>query len=557
MKTIKLVMLCFLALLSSCQNDDEYEAPDALSDMAWYTSVFPGSPFNVSAEKDFISFLDASQGAITHEWVIEEGSFFLRPGFTAGDSLPAFIDEELGLTSTDKTVHVMFVKEGLNTVCLKNTFGEQVTIQTEDGPISAVQDGDEWVFEKCFEVDVFAKDVKPAFKVLKDGEEILNIGADDKTSDDPSTWPVVDVEVNKTLTFVDLSLVGRPNFRTWNITGTPETSNDSIVEVAFLNFGTTTNVGNIRSSRIDPLPQTSNFRAIPLKVRVVSSSQPFEILSEITEDETEKLSFQVAGVIDQASLVGENGNFTVNVVNAAAGFDKDIAVQSIGVNETDGSILELTLAEPIYNSDEILVSYVGGDIQSTDKRTLEIFNDKKVIPHLGDSVLEADERYSFEIEDDRGDGGNTAGFWTQHNNPWYFWGTQEITAADGVRVVRYHADDFSAAPDVSWLWGLPAAETAALVPNAGTYRLSIEVFRESGSTIGALALNTNPDWVVSVIDFSEGPDGQWIKYSADIQLTGAMERLNVGVRKFDNPGVSGSQTFYIDDIRLTPLEARP
>ncbi|MDO6519006.1 hypothetical protein [Zobellia uliginosa] len=557
MKTIRLLIICFTVLMTSCQNDDEYEAPDTLSDVAYYTSVFPGSPFNASAEKDVISFMDASQGAITHEWTIEEGNFFLKPGFKANDSLPSFINEELGLSTSDKTAHVMFMNEGINKVCLKNTFGEPVTLQTEDGPISAVQEGDVWVFEKCFEIDVFAKDIQPAFKVLQDGEEILSVGPNDEINKDASTWPVVDVEVNKTLTFVDLSTVGRPNDRTWGFSGIPKSSTDSIAEVAFLNFGTTSNVGSIRSSRIAPLPTASTFMPIPLKVRVVSSSQPFEILSEISENESGKLTFQVSGIVDPASLSGESGNFTVNVVNEASGFDQNIAVQTVGINSEDGSILELTLAEPVYNSDRITVSYAEGNIRSTDQRVLNAFEDKKATLNAGEDVLASDERYSFEIEEDRGNGGNTAGWWTNHNNPWYFMGTQEISAADGTRVVRFHADDYAMVPDVTWFWGLSAAETAALVPNAGAYRLSIKVYRESGSTIGAFVINTNPEWVISVVDFSEGEDGQWMTYEVDIELTDAMERLNIGVRKADNPSVSGPQTFYIDDIKLAPIEARP
>ena len=546
-----------MALLVGCQNDDEYEAPDTLSDVAWYTSIFPGLPFSVSAEKDVISFLDASQGALSHEWTIEEGNYFLKTGFKTNDDLQSFIDKDLGLSTTNKTAHVVFMKEGISKVCLKNTFSEQVTIQTEDGPISAVQDGDVWVFEKCFEVDVFAKDIKPAFKVYQDDEEILSIGPDTEINNDQSTWPIVDVEVNKTLKFVDLSEVGRPNDRIWRFSGVPQTSTESTTEVAFLNFGTVTNVGSIRSSRIAPLPTAFTLMQIPLKVRVVSSSEPFEILSEISENDAEKLMFQVSGVVDPSTLVGENVNFTVNVVNETSGFNKDINVQSVSVNSDDATFLELTMAEPLYNSDNVTISYNGGNIKSTDNRTLNAFNDKKATLNGGQDLLASDERYSFEIEQDRGAGGNTAGWWTNHNNPWYFTGTKEITAADGSRSVKFHADDFSTVPNVTWFWGLSASETAALVPNSGTYRLSIQVYKESGSTINAFVINTNPEWIISVVDISEAESNKWITYEVDIELTGELERLNIGVRQQDNSGVVGSQTFYIDNIKLAPIEARP
>ncbi len=556
MKNIKILSICFVMLiLTACQNDDDYVAPDTLSDISWFTSVFSGEDFNRAVEQS-ISFMDVSQGATSHEWIIDEGNYFLKSGFNSEkDSLPDFKNPDLGLRTEDKTVHVLFMKEGINQVCLKNTFSEQVTFQSVDGPISATQQGDEWVFEKCFDVDVYAKHIKPAFKVFQDGNEILNVTADQEIkASDSDTWPIVDVEVNKTLTFVDMSTVGRPNERTWRIAGTPEVSNDSVAEVAFLKFGTTTEIGRIESSRIAPRPNRTDWKLIPLKVRVVSSSAPFEILSGITEDASEKLSFQVAGTIDAASLFGQNGNFTVNVTNATSGFNQNIAVQSIGVSSSDATVLELTLAEPIYNTDVVTISYAGGGIQSSDERALEDFSNITVQPHYAGSLTAPDSRLSFEVEEDRGAGGNTAGWWDERS--WFFGSIDDVTAADGIRVMRFQTDTFETAPANSNLWGLPGGDLTALVPEAGTYRVSIKFYRETGSSVSNITTIASPDWIVSSWDFSAS-NGNWVTVENDIVTTGGLNRFDIQMRAGDNPGVTGPQTLYIDDIQIIPLEVRP
>ncbi|WP_139958592.1 SwmB domain-containing protein [Flavicella sediminum] len=554
MKNFKILNICFALLaLVSCQNNDDYVAPDSLSDISWYTSIHPGSPFN-KATGDHISFMDVSQGALSHEWRIEEGNKFLKTGFTTKDSLPLFVNPKLGLSTTDKTVHVLFMNEGVNKVCLKNTFSEPVTFQSADGPISAVQEGDVWVFERCFEVDVVAKEIMPSFKVLQDGVEIMTIAASDEPkNEDADSWPIIDVEVNKTLTFIDLTTIGNPNDRIWEIAGTPSMSNDSIAEVAFLQFGTTFNVGKLTSARVDPLPTQKNSKVIPLKVRVVSSSAPFEILSDITENQSEILSFQVAGTVDSGSLFGQNGNFTVNVSNSKSGFNQDIAVEAVGVNINDGTILELKLSEPIYNTDEITVSYAGGTIQSTDERLLADFSNKKVVTHFDTSLFASDSRFSFEVESS-GDGGNTSGFWCQHL-PSFLGTTDEVTAADGLRVVKYNVADYASAPGTSNFWG-PGADLKALVPTPGAYRISIKFYRKAGATVSTIRTLTNPSWKVSFWDFSASND-DWITLENDIVTTAPLDKLDFQIRKSDNPGVTGEQTFYMDDIQIIPLELRP
>ncbi|CAM3605070.1 hypothetical protein [Zobellia roscoffensis] len=553
MKKIELLIGCFILLLSTaCQDDDEYVAPDTLSDISWYTSIHPGGLY-VKTTGQYISFMDTSQGALTHEWSIDEGTHFLKGQFSSNDSLPLFIDPDVQKLSDKETVHVLFTEEGEKRVCLKNTFSEKVVFQSEEGPVESVKEGDLWVFTRCFEVDVIQDKLQPSFKVYKGEEEILSVSEDDMPDlSNSETWPIIDVEVNTSLKFVDLTTVGRPNARTWNISGTPGSSNDSIVEITFLKYGTLTNVGSLVSQRIDPLPVGTTSKPIPLRVNVIASSAPYEILGNVMENEEELLSLQLTGGVMASSLAGENVNFTVHVSNSVSGFEQDIAVESLGVRSDDDTFLELRLAEPIYNTDKILVSYIGGNIKSTDERILQPFTEKAVSPYFEESLVGNDPRFSFETEEDRGNGGNTAGWWSQHKPS--FWSTDEIATAAGSRTMRYEVDAYENVPGKSNLWG-PGDSFTSPIP-AGSYRIAMKFYRPSGSTVYALRTIVNPPWTVLQWNFDDIPNDEWVTYYHDITTDGPMDKFDIQMEAADNVAVNGPQTFYIDDIQILALEPR-
>ena len=140
--------------------------------------------------------------------------------------------------------------------------------------MEAVQEGNLWVIDTTFNFDVFAT-IKPAFKVLQNGTEILNVTEDNMPSiNDIDTWPTVDVEAATTLTFVDMTTVGRPNARSWRYAdGTPTQTGGETANVKFYRLGTFT--GEVRSFRTAPNPTANVTKLIPIKVNVIPSSQPF------------------------------------------------------------------------------------------------------------------------------------------------------------------------------------------------------------------------------------------------------------------------------------------
>lgn len=163
-KIIKYIgVICIL--FTSCQKDDL--ATPMFSDVTWYTSgsfqppIAAGDPFvsgnatTALIRGKSISFMNLSQGAITNEWIIDEGLKFLKPPFKSSiTDLTPYIDEAKGLSTTDATVHVLFNNAGVYNVTLKSTFKEKVTYNSTNALIQAVKVGDVWVFEQKFQVKV-------------------------------------------------------------------------------------------------------------------------------------------------------------------------------------------------------------------------------------------------------------------------------------------------------------------------------------------------------------------------------------------------------------------
>lgn len=545
MKNILILLTGFFSLLFwvSCEKD-EYVAPESFSDVTWYTSIRPGTPYQVTAG-NFISFRNPSPGKLTNQWEIEEGNFFLNKGFTKKDTvLISFIDNDAGLISEETTVHVLFTNPGINKVRLYTTFEDSVSFTGVD-TLSAEKVDNVWVIDKTFEIDVF-ESINPAFKVLNGEEEIINItGEDIVLLKDSASWPKITIEAGETLTYVDMTTKGRPNARTWNLMGgKPSSGGDSIVTASYYKMGSF--YGSISSRREgNMLPPGSTFKNIPLKINVVKSSQPFVFDGNLMEHESEKISFNVTG--ETAPFFNEEGNFTVNVSNDMAGFEGTIEVESVEVNSTDATIIEITLAQPIYNTDVVTVSYSGGSIMSLDERPLEGFGPQTVEMHYGESILKNKDVFGFEISADKI--GGALGWFAQHPQ-WSRSDEQFVGSAS----MRYQIEDYASAPNVSTLHGT-AADHEMLVP-PGRYRMSLKVWIDPGTTIQGIRTPIIP-WNLIQWDISNENRGEWVELSKDFSFDKEYTDIKLQVHTADSPGATGPQLFYVDDISFVELEERP
>ena len=566
------LFLSTLILLSivSCVEDDyqEYVAPDELSDIGWLigTNRLVPEPNRINIDTH-ISFMDISQGVVHHEWNIEEGNHFLKGNFKQNDTLDNFIDKEAGLISFDPKVHVLFKNEGQNHVRLLNFFNDSVSYKSSAGTTGAVKRDNLWVIDTTFTFDVFGY-IKPAFQVFQGDSQVLNFTVDNSADiENIEDWPTVEVEAGSALKFVDLTTAGRPSARSWIYPdGAPTQTNQEDAEISFYRLGTFT--GEMRSFRMAPDPTASVITPIPLKVKVIPSSQPFVFSGNLREDENEKISFQVTGEV--VPFAGQENNFTVHVKNIDAGFDQEIAVQSAQVSQENGTYIELVLSEPIYNSDNITVAYTNTNdgITSTDTRVLQSFEAQTVRMHFDGTAINNADFASFEQQ-------NTAmnrafagpDYWVGGKNDdfgGYVWERVTDKAHHESASMKYETPASTPIPNNVNLFGFGIAKPTGI--SKGTYRVHYWVYIEPTTTLKAFRFELgNPNkgqatYTMPPFDISNAPKGEWTRVSStvtiDADMTDLTYRSTLTFYAADNPGVTGAQKMYFDDFSMIELEIR-
>ena len=569
MKNIKIIIsiLC-IAMLWTCNKDEyqDYDAPDELSDVVWLigldTNRNEDDRFDINIETN-ISFLDLSQGVVSHEWIIEDGNNFLNEGFDTNDSLPAFIDNDAGLSITNPKAHVLFNNSGLNKVRLLDKFNKPVSYTSSQGTLHAVQEGNLWVIDTTFTFDVYAN-LNPAFKVYQDGVEILSVTEADMPSiDDIDSWPTVDVEAATALTFEDLSTVGRPNGRSWRYAdGTPTQVNGETAQVKFYRLGTFS--GEMRSFRVAPLPTSNITKLIPLKVNVIPSTQDFVFDGVLKEAEDESISFRVNGEVIPFS--GQENNFTVSVVNPDSGFNQIVPVQSAQVSSDDSIFVRLVLSQPIYNSDQITVTYnnASNAITSADGRVLQSFGPENVGMYFGNSILPGGTN-SWASFETTGGGINNAFASSQFFIPApqgngqfgdLVWERVTTNSFEGNASMRYQLPAGEAIPLIN-LFGFSFAKPNGIP--AGTYRVSYRVYKENSNLAAFRMEFGNPVTDIKTFDISSINNGEWVQVSKTITFSEnipAAYRTTLRILAEDNPGITGPQLLYFDDLSLIELETR-
>lgn len=561
-KIANILMLSFLLLVSCNEEYLDYNAPDNdLHDTSWIIGFNPLTPkedqllINIDS---YISFVDLSQGLTDHRWVIEKGNNFLRERFTASDSLPLFIKNN-DTISKDAKIHVFFRKPGLNKVRLFNTYTSPISHKTSIGTLESKKVGDLYVIDTTFTFDVFDH-IKPSFRILQGTTEKCVVTADSIPSlSNKENWPIVEVEAGGALTFEDLSEIGRPNSRKWTVpNGSPATANGETATIKFFKLGTF-EAGNILVNRTNigrTYPNASTEKIIPLLVKVIKSSQPFTINGQIKETKEEILRFQVTGEL--VPFTAQESFFTVHVKNGT--FDQNIAVKNAKVSESDATYIELTLNDPIYNSDEITVSYAGGTIASSDERSLEDFvSPVTVTPYFGNNILSFNS--GFEDSDSAANKAFASTYWVGDGNSYgsgYYYERTTDKFASGSASMKFESTDANPFPTPF------ISSSAFAAPDgiaAGTYSMSLKLFIESGSDIKAFRTIINkPTWVQKDWDLESLERGKWVELKQEVVFTGDVPTdatFQLRILSALNPGVTGAQKLYIDDISLIVIELRP
>ncbi len=535
---ILIIVLALVGVFVGCQ-DDEYEAPNDFSAIGFYTSAGRAPELQIGIF-DYLTFSDLSQGTVDHSWTIEEGNFFIKGPIASRDSMEIFetkIINPVETSSKDKTVNVYFKESGLQTVRLVNTFNEYVEFKGiangEEYIFPSEEVDNKWVIDTTFTVKVFDT-IVPKIELRQFGELISQTGTD-----------TIYVEAGDVLEFTDLTTIGEPTNRFWFVRPTPKegvkqdaddivaSSSDSIASLVFKKLGDFIAGVNVSRSG-ETIPGDTDRYIIERPIKVIPSSQPFELSGEIHELEDETIQLPFNG--EFAPFGGQESFFTV-MVNGV-NFD----IQSVTVNSLDETFLDIKLKDPIYRPDVITVSYNGmGTLESTDTRSPLAFTDAPVIMH--DVNMLPLNVASFE------DGGNEWGPFTPA------WG--ENQGVIEYTTERAFKGDYSM--KLSNENGQRSAVTSFLQDNAisfeagKTYVMRFSMYLESSNVLpGEISWWRLQEWTQQWVSPNQ-PVGEWVTHEKEFTSTGTLSQLYFRIL----PNGSSDYVAYFDDFYINEVETRP
>lgn len=508
-KNILLIAVAFFTVFTACQ-DDEYELPNDMSGVGWYTSNFRNEEFLIGIN-DFISFSDVSQNALTHTWTIPEGAYFLEGPIARTDSvLEDFIIPNAGLETTDETIHVYFTKGGLQPVRLYNTFKEKVVFIGRD-TFEAKQEGGFWVIDTTFMVDVLDTIVAEVL-IRQEGVEV------------PVNEDTIYVEAGGTLEFVDISTVGRANTWEWRVAG--EMSTDSAATIVFKKLGVFEAVLNI-SRTGENMPGDYERYEIPNPIKVIPSSKPWELADAIAELEDETIQLPFNG--EFLPFLNKEEFFVVKVNG------EEFPISTVTIDANDATLLNINLVDPIYRPDVITVTLLeGSGINSTDYRSLTPFEDEPVVMHDVNLLDEA----SFGFEDG---GLGWAGMWD--NKAHYEFTTEKAASGNySLKIVR--ADGLTSkvqSNNAKWSW-----------QGGTTYTIKYKVWIDPEVTDGgAWNMWVLPNWKQFWEPITGKARGEWVTVEKEF-TPDADEADRLFMLQVNKDG-----TFYFDDFYIVVKEERP
>lgn len=508
MKSIiyKILFSSLVIFLIACEK--EYIEPNKFSDVAWYTSQFQSVQFQVGIN-DFISFSDVSVNTNNHFWEIEEGAYFLSSDLEPSQppSYEKYIISE-DLQSEMRTVQILFTESGMHKVRLRNEFSDSVANST-------FIDGN-YVLDTTFWVDVFDT-IQAKIAIYKDGVEV------------PLSEDTIMVEAGGYVDFVDLTTIGRPNGRTWNIvsSSTKLSSTDSLASIIFNRMGVYN--GYFTSSRVgEYLPGDWDELVIPNPIKVIQSTKPFELIGEIKELENEIIQLAFTGEFTDFS--NKESFFTV-MVNGT-----EFQIEYVSVNAQDGSILDIKMNEPIYRSDEIYISFdaQGSNIVSVDNRPAISFTNQKVIMH--DINMLSEEVYGFE------DGG--AGWSYFEGDAEYEFTKEKAAGGDySLKITRTSSHE-----SVKLIC---RGETFNM-EGGKTYMINYKIWVDPVTQGHAINLWLMPDWEQLLFWMEDDfPKGQWMTVENEYTAKSDKTDLHLMLHPYE------MGTYYFDDFYVNEKEVRP
>ncbi|NIJ44533.1 hypothetical protein FHR24_000972 [Wenyingzhuangia heitensis] len=535
---IKLTLIALSTFIVGCTTGG-YDSPDDFSDVGFYTSEGTSQILEKNIY-DYMTFADLSLGEVKHAWTIQTGNAFLKgPIERVPNNIESLIINDGDTVSNAKTVSVLFRKSGLQKVRLYNEFRDSVAFRGhrngEDYEMASVQVGNKWVIDTTFVVKVYDT-IIAELEVRQDGVVVNHKSTD-----------TIYVEAGGSLNFIDKTTIGEPTGRNFFVRRpTVEGDPNSGQNVAYSAAEDATMLlkklgvfeGGITANRTgETTPGDSDTYVFPAPIKVIPSTQPFQLTGNVIELENETIRIPFNGEFVEAT--GKESFFEVKVNGVV--FD----IESVTVNEADATFLDIKLVEPIYRPDVITVTMKeGSGLVSTDTREPITFTDETVQMH-NVNLIHSD----------------ISGLETGM-------GWKALTATDPITVTR--SDEVAATgtyslkvnmdPGIEWYFVTAKLPAGLVLDNTKTYKFSYKVYVDASTTVrpGTTGFFLLPDWGQklwgNVRDVNMFPEGVWKERSIEISPDSLEEvRLRFG---------SGGDTttdaiIYMDDFFLQEIETRP
>lgn len=324
-------------------------------------------------------------------------------------------------------------------------------------------------------------------------------------------------------------------------------------------LGTVLPLGDNQELKVDFTPSVNTHQPTSKTVKInVKDVVPIKFAGGAEWTGQKSLAFNVSGNVGKLGTNPANG-FTVHVKNTYKDVDKDIAVTGVSLNPANAARIELALAEAVYGDDVITIAFneVGSGIVSADEQPLKSFGAQRVtIPVNGPNLLAEKSTWAgFE-----GTGGansaGAAGYWVGAALPW-----QRTTDkfVSGVASMK-----FTGGFDLLPLYGMDFGNNVDI--QAGAYEVSHKIFIENGSALKKIRVamaRQSKGWVddfVAYFDVENIKRGEWVTIKQIMSFPVAYNssdktRYTYYVEAGINPGVTGNQTFYLDDMGLVKVAA--
>ncbi len=560
-RTIKNTAYTALLLFAmSCTEEVDYVKP---IDIAWSSYISnTGSALykeDIKANTgDYLILRDASQGALSHQWIIDDKSSFFK---VLDDTTTVYE----GKTITSADAYILFQKTGFTEVTLRNTYPTKVVTNTKD-PIAAVYDSEKkvWVLERVFKIEVYGE-LKPAFTVSKidmNGleTEVLTIGGDEN----PTELQDLTIKQGEKLRFVyDQDSEYKSTSHTWaapsgTVDGDPSqglfifnTPTEEPLENFFITVNREAIGGEVKAAVIKKL--------IPIRLNVeeVSITPLLNGIKQINDNEIEiPFNKVIASPVD-ASL---SSAFTVNAVM------KDGTTQPIFVNSavSNASSVILTVGEiDTYLTERIEVSYdlsiakIYAEEDQEMSRPAESFANAIASPYL---ILKP-KYFSFSNDPVKGTPLDIAEGW------WVTFSSQQLSPeGSSVSIVedkdgmsRSMCFDVKGDFDVDNGHQLQALFSKELEKDVvladGAYKMRFKIFVETCVGASAFRINTG-DWaLIQKVDLNSIETGRWVDYECEFSITEGKGKISGMMIRVQQDCISegGSAKFYIDNLHVQKI----